>query len=230
MNYIYNKSKSQNEIFDSNVKKMNEKLSDLAHEVFEKYKTEWHKFVAEEKSLKTGSWNRDDFHSQLDWSPATKRNPLPTWYKSLLKRKVNIVSGGEEVVSHDLEITFSNRKAPTLLRIKYLDNPLVYDKKLGLGWMNESGKFEKMIRTDGAKTAVSTVLRPVFKLLLTGWSYHLIKPKYTGKFKNLSQQNIFTNDPIWENIFRMYGLSRVIGLLCESCKCRSLLEGLQGTD
>ena len=162
MNYIYNKSKSQNEIFDSNVKKMNEKLSDLAHEVFEKYKTEWHKFVAEEKSLKTGSWNRDDFHSQLDWSPATKRNPLPTWYKSLLKRKVNIVSGGEEVVSHDLEITFSNRKAPTLLRIKYLAHPLVHVDKLGFGWYNKSGKFEKMARTDGSKTAVSTVLSKTY--------------------------------------------------------------------
>ena len=196
---------------------MNDKLADLAGGVFDMYKLEWYEIIEEGKSLKSGSWNKDDFHSQLDWNPATKRNPLPTWYKSLLKRNA-------------LEITFSNRKAPTLLRIKYLDNPLVYDKKLGLGWMNESGKFEKMIRTDGAKTAVSTVLRPVFKLLLTGWSYHLIKPKYTGKFKNLSQQNIFTNDPIWENIFRMYGLSRVIGLLCESCKCRSLLEGLQGTD
>ena len=162
MNYIYNKSKSQNEIFDSNVKKMNEKLSDLAHEVFEKYKTEWHKFVAEGKLLKTGSWNRDDFHSQLDWSPATKRNPLPTWYKSLLKRKVNIASGGEEVVSHDLEITFSNRKAPTLLRIKYLAHPLVHVDKLGFGWYNKSGKFEKMVRTDSSKTAVSTVLSKTY--------------------------------------------------------------------
>ena len=151
---------------------MNGKLADLAHNVFEKYETEWYRIIAEGKSLETGSWNKDDFHSQFDWSPATKRNPLPVWYKSLLKRKVQIGPNGEEVVSHDLEITFSNRKAPTLLRIKYLSHPLVHVEKLGFGWRNKSGKFEKMIRTDNANTAVSTVLsKKYLPMIQTGKIY-----------------------------------------------------------
>ena len=134
-------------------------MADLAEQVFNTYKTDWYEIIEEGQSLSVGPWNKDEFHSQLDWNPATKRNPLPTWYKSLIKRRVNITPSGEKVISHYPEITFSNRKAPTLLRIKYLDHPLVYDQKLGFGWNNDVGKFEKMIRTDGANTAVSTVLR-----------------------------------------------------------------------
>ena len=82
--------------------------------------------------ITSGTWLSDPYDSQLDWSPATKKNPLPKWYKQILKKSKVC---GELKIS----ITMGNAKAPLILRLEIDGNVVSKDKEKG--WVSVLSYF-----------------------------------------------------------------------------------------
>ena len=139
-----------------------EVLPDLATAVFEKYKSSWQKAVqnANFDALdKRYPWNSDPFLSSLDWSPATKKNPLPKWIKQILKEK---------------RLSMNNRSVPYLLRLEWEGKRVLHSKETGWAHVNSNSKELTPLPHDKAGQKVGM-------LMTSNYSKHILSGKLTTR-------------------------------------------------
>ncbi|CBY40909.1 unnamed protein product [Oikopleura dioica] len=99
-------------------------LPKFAVKIYQKYETAWQDAVETQNfdaSSPHHDWNADPFISSLDWTPATKRKPLPKWIKPILKEN---------------RVSMNNRSVPYLLRLEWKGKRVIHTKETGWAHVN----------------------------------------------------------------------------------------------
>ena len=101
-------------------------LPKFASKIYAKYENAWQNAVQKNSSTFDASspshaWNADLFIASLDWTPATKRKPLPKWIKPILKEN---------------RVSMNNRAVPYLLRLEWKGKRVIHTKETGWAHVN----------------------------------------------------------------------------------------------
>lgn len=160
-NYIDHCEKSYIGMKDDLEKKT---LPRLAISVFDRYKAQWYRAVkaqlegpiAQRKMFNPldnkYEWNSDPYLKCLDWSPATKKNPLPKWIKPIMR---------------DKRVSINNRVIPMLIRLEWKGHRVIHSKDTGWAHVNSDGVSLTPLPHDKAGQKVGM-------LMTTAYSKHII--------------------------------------------------------